>query len=106
MLMDNAEITIGSHVLIGPNVSLYTVNNAINPEERAQGICVAKSIHIEDNVWLSGDVQITSGVTIGEGSIIGAGSVVTKDIPPRVIAAGNPCRVIRPITDNDRHCTP
>ena len=101
MLMDNAEIAIGSHVLIGPNVSLYTVNHAIDPEERAQGVCVAKPIRIEDNVWLSGDVQITSGVTIGEGSIIGAGSVITKNIPPRVIAAGNPCRVIRHITDND-----
>lgn len=102
MLMDNAEITIGSHVLIGPNVSLYTVNHAIDPEERAQGICVAKPIHIEDKAWLSGDVQVAAGVTIGEGSVIGAGSVVTKNIPPRVIAAGNPCRVIREITGSDR----
>ena len=100
MLMDNAEITIGSHVLIGPNMSLYTVNNAINPEKRAQGICVAKPIHIEDNVRLSGDVQITAGMTIGEGSVIAAGGVVTKDVPTRVIAAGNPCRVLRPIADS------
>ena len=103
MLMDNAEISIGDHVLIGPNVSLYTVDHAIDPEERAQGICIAKPIHVENKVWICGDVQITAGVTIGEGSVIGAGSVVTKDVPPCVIAAGNPCRVIRPITDADRY---
>lgn len=102
MLMDNAEITIGNHVLIGPNVSLYTVNHAIDPEERARGICQANPIHIEDKVWISGDVQISAGVTIGEGSVIGAGSVVTKNIPPRVIAAGNPCKVIRAITPSDK----
>ena len=80
-------------------MSLYTVNNAINPEKRAQGICVAKPIHIEDNVRLSGDVQITAGMTIWEGSVIAAG-VVTKDVPTRVIAAGNPFRVLRPIADS------
>jgi maltose O-acetyltransferase len=102
VLMDNAEIVIGNDVLIGPNVSFYTVNNAIDPEERAQGICIAKPIYIEDKVWIGGDVQISAGVTIGEGSIIGTGSVVTKDIPPRVIAAGNPCRVLRAIENNDK----
>ena len=102
MLMDNAEIRIGNHVLIGPNVSVYTVNHAILPEERANGVCIAKPVIIEDNVWLCGNVQVTAGVKIGEGSVIGAGSVVTKDVPPRVIAAGNPCRVIRKITDKDR----
>lgn len=102
MLMDNAEITIGNHVLIGPNVSLYTVNHALDPEERVKGICVAKPIHIGNKVWLCGNVQITAGVTIGDGSVIGTGSVVTKDIPPYVIAAGNPCRVIREITENDK----
>ena len=88
--------------MIGPNVSLYTVNHALDPEERAQGICMAKPIRIEDKVWLSGDVQVAAGVTIGEGSVIGAGSVVTKNIPPRVIAAGNPRRVIREITEDDK----
>ncbi|MDD3416680.1 MAG: sugar O-acetyltransferase [Clostridia bacterium] len=102
MLMDNAEITIGDHVLIGPNVSLYTVNHALDPDERAQGICIAKPIHIGNQVWIGGDVQIAAGVTIGDGSVIGAGSVVTKDIPSRVIAAGNPCRVIRAITEQDK----
>lgn len=103
MLMANAEITIGNNVLIGPNVSLYTVNHAIDPEERALGICKAEPICIKDKVWICGDVQITAGVTIGEGTVIGAGSVVTKDIPSRVIAAGNPCRVIRSITEKDRY---
>ena len=101
IMMDNAEITIGDHVLIGPNVSFYTINHAIDPEKRVQGICRAKPIRIENHVWLCGNVQITAGVTVGEGAVIGTGSVVTKDIPPRVIAAGNPCRVIRPITDQD-----
>lgn len=95
ILMDNAPITIGSDVLIGPNVSLYTVNHSLNPSERAHGICTAKPIRIEDGVWLCGDVQITPGVTIGKNSVIGTGSVVTHDIPAGVVAAGNPCRVLR-----------
>ena len=102
MLMDNAAIIIGDHVLIGPNVSLYTVNHAIDPEERMNGICIAKPICIKDKVWICGNVQITAGVTIGEGSVIGTGSVVTKEIPPYVVAAGNPCKILRKITEDDR----
>ncbi|MDO4563966.1 MAG: DapH/DapD/GlmU-related protein, partial [Clostridia bacterium] len=89
-------------VLIGPNVSMYTVNHAIDPAERAQGICINKPIHIGDRVWISGDVVITAGVSIGNDSVIGAGSVVTKDIPAGVIAAGNPCKVIRAIREADK----
>lgn len=106
MLMDNAEITIGNNVLIGPNVSLYTVNHALDAMERSQGLCIAKPIHIGNRVWLCGDVKITAGVNIGDDSVIGAGSVVTKDIPSGVIAAGNPCRIIRSITENDRLTQP
>lgn len=102
ILMDNREITIGSNVLFGPNVSLYTVNHSLEPAERRDGICIAKPITIEDDTWLCGNVTVTSGVTIGKGSVIAAGSVVRDDIPRHVLAAGNPCRVIREITDNDR----
>lgn len=100
--MDNTAIHVGHYTLIGPNCSLYTVNHALDPDERAKGYCVDKPIHIGSRVWLGGNVVIMPGVSIGDGSVIGAGSVVTKDIPSGVIAAGNPCRVIRPIDVKDR----
>lgn len=102
ILMDNSEITIGDDVRIGPNACIYTVNHAIDPDERATGICINQPVHIEDKVWFGGDVKVLPGVTVGEGSIIGTGSVVTKSIPAGVIAAGNPCRVIRKITEHDK----
>lgn len=101
-LMDNEEITVGNDVLIGPNVGIYTVNHAICPEERAKGWCVNAPVTIGDRVWIGGNSTVLAGVTVGEGSIIGAGSVVTKDVPANVIAAGNPCRVIRAITEKDK----
>ena len=101
-LMDNTTIRIGHHTLIGPNSSLYTVNHALDPEERAQGFCIDAPIHIGSGVWLGGDVVVMPGVNIGDGSVIGAGSVVTKDIPAGVIAVGNPCRVLRSITPQDK----
>ncbi|MDE7431020.1 MAG: sugar O-acetyltransferase [Lachnospiraceae bacterium] len=102
IILDCSEVIIGNHVLIGPNLGIYAVNHGLDPEERIAGACIGKSVHIEDNVWIGGDVKILAGVTIGEGSIIGAGSIVTKNIPARVIAAGNPCKVIRPITEEDK----
>ena len=78
------------------------MNHCLDPEERADGGCFSKPIHIEDYVWLGGNVTVLPGVTIGAGAVIGAGSVVVKDIPPRVVAAGNPCRVIRELTDRDK----
>lgn len=102
IILDCAEVTIGDDVLIGPNLGIYAVNHGFDPEERIAGACYGKPVKIEDKVWIGGNVTILAGVTVGEGSIIGAGSVVTKDIPPRVIAAGNPCRVIRPITEADK----
>ena len=101
-LMDNTTIRIGHHTLIGPNCSFYTVNHALDPEERAQGFCMDAPIHIGSRVWLGGDVVVMAGVHIGDGSVIGAGSVVTKDIPAGVIAVGNPCRVLRSITPQDK----
>lgn len=101
-LMDGAKITIGSHCFIGPNCGMYTANHPIIAEERNQGFEKAEPISIGDNVWIGADVTILPGVTIGENSVIGAKSVITKDIPPNVIAVGNPCRVLREITENDR----
>ena len=101
-MLDANPITIGDHVLIGPRVGLYTANHAIDARERIAGGCYARPITIGSGVWIGGNVDIMGGVTIGENSIIGAGSVVTKDIPPHVIAAGTPCRVIREITDRDK----
>ena len=102
IIMDNAEVIIGDDVRIGPNAGIYTVNHAIVPDEQAKGICICKPVHIENKVWFGADVKVLAGVTIGEGSIIGAGSVVTKSVPAGVIAAGNPCKVIRKIDENDR----
>lgn len=101
-LMDGAPITIGRHCFIGPNCGMYTANHPLVAEERNQGLEQARPITIGDNVWIGADVTILPGVTIGEGSVIGAKSVVTKDIPPNVIALGNPCRVLRAITEADR----
>ena len=101
-LMDCALITIGKHCFIGPNCGMYTATHPLLAEERDRGLEKAKPITIGDNVWLGGDVTILPGVTIGEGSVIGAKSLVNKDIPPNVVAVGNPCRVIRAITEEDR----
>ena len=94
-LMDGARITIGAHCFIGPNLGCYTAEHALDVERRNRGLERARPITIGDNCWLGGDVKILPGVTIGEGAVIGAGSIVTRDIPPFVIAVGNPCRVIR-----------
>lgn len=102
IMLDANIITIGDHVLIGPRVGLYTANHAIDAGERIAGGCYARPIVIGDGVWVGGNVDIMGGVTIGKNSIIGAGSVVTKSIPPNVIAAGTPCRVIREITEQDK----
>lgn len=101
-LMDGAPIKIGAHCFIGPNCGMYTASHPVLAEERNQGLEKAEAITIGDNVWIGADVTILPGVTIGDGSIIGAKSVVTKDIPDNVIAVGNPCRVIRAVTEKDR----
>ena len=94
-LLDVMPITIGNAVLIGPSVQIYTAMHPTNWEERASGKEFAKPVTIGDNVWLGGAAVICPGVTIGARSIIGAGRVVTRDIPPDVFAAGNPCKVIK-----------
>ena len=102
VFLDAGGITIGNHVLIGPNVGIYTPEHAFDPVLRAQGYEHSEPVTICDNVWIGGSVVILGGVTIGENTIIGAGSVVTHDIPANVIAVGNPCRVLREISEEDK----
>lgn len=102
IILDCAQIRIGANTLLGPNVGIYAANHATDAEERIKGGCYGKPVTIGKRVWLGGDVKIVGGVTIGDDTIIGAGSIVTKSIPSGVIAAGNPCRVIRKITDEDK----
>lgn len=108
-ILDVCPVNIGDNVMFGPNVTLATPVHPILIEERkiqdyGDGIYdleYAKPITICDGVWLASGVIVNGGVTIGENSVIGSGSVVTKDIPANVIAVGNPCRVLREITEND-----
>ena len=102
MILDCAKVTIGDNVLFGPKVGIYLANHATVAEERNAGGCYAKSVTIGNNVWIGGGVNINQGVTIGNNTIIGSGSVVTKSITDNVIAVGNPCRVLREITESDR----
>lgn len=101
-ILDVGKVKIGNNVMFAPNVSLYTAGHPIHPDSRNSGYEYGIAITIGDNVWIGGNVVVTPGVTIGSNAVIGAGSVVTKDIPDNVIAAGNPCRVIREITEEDR----
>ena len=102
-ILDKAVVHIGNNVILGPNVNIYTSQHPFHEIERMRGLEYAKPVIIYDNVWIGGNVTILPGVKINQGAIIGAGSVVTEDIPPYVIAVGNPCRVIRSITQADVH---
>jgi maltose O-acetyltransferase len=97
VILDVARVTIGDDVRIGPNVQLLTPTHPLDPAVRRAGLQAAEPIAVGDGVWLGGGVIVCPGVTIGAESVVGAGSVVTRDIPARVLAAGNPCRVIRPL---------
>lgn len=101
-ILDCGQVSIGNNTLIGPNVSMYSANHSLDPEERIAGALIPKPITIGERVWIGGGSTILSGVSIGDGSVIGACSVVTKDIPAGVVAAGNPCRVLRKITPADK----
>lgn len=101
-VLDVGKVSIGANAQIAPNVSIYTAGHPIHPDSRNSGYEYGISITIGDNVWIGGNVCIMPGVTIGNNVVIGAGSVVTKDIPDNVIAAGNPCKIIRVITEEDR----
>ena len=101
VVLDVCEVTIGSRTLFGPNVQIYTATHPMNYKQRASGLEYAKPIAIGEDAWIGGSAIICPGVSIGDRSVIGAGSVVTKDIPPDVFAAGNPCKVIRMLTHDE-----
>ena len=94
-ILDEGKVTFGDDCFVGPNVSIYTVSHSTDPVERNTRNEWADPVTIGNNVWIGGSVTILPGVTIGDNSTIGAGSVVTKDIPAGVVAAGNPCKVIK-----------
>ena len=101
-ILDGAKVTFGDNVFIAPNCVFSTAGHAIDSEQRVKGLEIARPITVGNNVWIGANVSVLPGVTIGSSSIIGAGSVVNKDIPEGVIAAGNPCKVIRKITEEDK----
>ena len=102
VILDCGQVSIGDNTLIGPNVGIFSGNHVANAVERTAGGLIPKPVAIGDRVWICGNVSIVPGVRIGDESVIGAGSVVTHDIPSGVIAAGNPCRVLRKITEKDK----
>lgn len=101
-IVDVAKVTIGDNCLLAPNVAIYTAGHPVYPTTRNSGFEYGKAVSIGDNVWIGGNTVVCPGVHIGSNVVIGAGSVVTKDIPDWTIAAGNPCRVIRKITEEDK----
>lgn len=102
VILDNAKVKLGDNCLIAPNVSIYTAGHTLHPDARSLGYEYGIEITVGDNVWIGGNVVICPGVHIGNNVVIGAGSVVTKDIPDWSFAAGNPCQVIRKITEEDK----
>lgn len=101
-ILDVAKVKFGDNCLLGPNVAVYTAGHPIYPTSRNSAYEYGKEIMVGDNVWIGGSSVICPGVHIGSNVVIGAGSVITKDIPNWCIAAGNPCKVIRNITEADK----
>jgi maltose O-acetyltransferase len=102
IILDVNKVKIGCNVKFGPRVCIYTAGHPIDAEVRRSLLEFGKSVAIGDNVWIGGNAVINPGVVIGNNVVIGSGSIVTKDIPDNVVAAGNPCRVLRAITDDDK----
>lgn len=102
VILDCAEVRIGDNVMLAPNVSIFTAGHPVDAEKRNHGWEFAIPVTIGNNVWIGGNVVINPGISIGDNSVIGSGSVLTKNIPTNVIAAGNPCKVIREITEDDK----
>ncbi len=103
IILDAAKVEFGDNVFIAPNCIFSTSGHPIDSNQRALGLEIAKPIKIGNNVWVGANVSVLLGVNIGDNTIIGAGSVVNKSIPSNVIAVGNPCRVMRKITKEDKH---
>lgn len=102
-ILDCGVITVGNNVLIGPNVNIFGAGHPVHPDLRSEELEYGFPVTIGDNVWIGGGTTINANITIGENTVIGSGSVVTKDIPANVVAAGNPCKVIREITEEDKN---
>lgn len=102
VILDGAKVTFGDDVFIAPNCGFYTAGHPLDARQRKQGLEYAYPITIGNGVWIGAHVCVMPGVTIGDNTVIGGGSVVTKDIPANVVAVGNPCRVIRAITEADK----
>lgn len=97
VILDGAKVKFGKNVFIAPCCGFYTAGHPLDVKQRTAGLEYARPITVGDNVWIGGHVCVLPGVTIGDNAVIGAGSVVNKDIPANVVAAGNPCRVIKQI---------
>jgi galactoside O-acetyltransferase len=101
-MVDDTHIYVGDHTMIGPNVTLATAGHPINAELRSRNYQYNMPIHIGCNCWLGAGVIVLPGITIGDNVVVGAGSIVTKDLPDNVVAVGNPCHVLRPVSAHDR----
>ncbi|MEV8592784.1 sugar O-acetyltransferase [Streptomyces sp. NPDC052012] len=104
-LVDDVEVFVGDRVMFAPHVTVSTTGHPVHPELRRDGGQFSAPVRIEDDVWIGAGAVLLPGVTVGRGSVVGAGSVVTADVPPMVVVAGTPARVLRPITDADREWT-
>lgn len=102
LISDVGKVVIGDHVMFGPRVCIITAGHPIYPVSRNSGYEYGIPITISNNVWIGGNVTVCPGVTIGNNTVIGAESIVTKDIPDNVVAVGNPCHVLREITEADK----
>lgn len=102
IILDICKVSIGNNVMLAPRVCIFAATHPVDPNIRNIGVEYGKPVVIEDNVWIGGNSTINPGVTIGKNSIVASGSVVTKDVPPNTIVGGNPARVIRKITCEDR----